>query len=685
MNHHHNFPNRLGHFAVFVCLLTLHVFGGCNNPGDALPSSTNVTVHRDAATKRDVSSATGGAIVAGTGGTGGTTDMIGLGGTTTTTMVPDAATPPRDGLPDLAADAPRTVQDVASDASSTVTVDLAAEFQRETFVQDMSQPDAPSEGQRETSVQDVSQPDAPSEGPRDTTVGSQDSAPDSPSDAAPDLPNGLGSDGPGDSLPDLLVTPEVGDTPPADVPPDGPPISTCSNPSWANLFNTPAQGWTSGDKEGNIFVANTLSDPLVLGTVGTLTTTGDTDAVIVRLDPATGNPVWGKQFGDAAAQTALGVAVDKSGRVGFVGSYQGGMTVGASSISNLGAWPYGYVGALQATDGTGLWAISANLNADLGSSAYLSNIAANPNFDDFVVCGSANIAALELVASPTYGGGYDIVVAKVKGSDGTIVWSRQIGGTGNQTCTAATIDDSGNILIAGNYNGVLDFGSGAFNPSPAANIYLPWVAKLSGSDGSTLAATNALPAPTNSTRGKVYSLDTDSAGNVAIAGYFTNAITFGTTTLTSAGAEDAFAAKFSPALTLTWAKNWGDAKSQHAYSAAFDSSGNLTLVGDFLSTINIGSSGAILTASSDAVLGSASDIFVARLEGSTGNSQCALSFGDPLSQSAYNAFVPRLATGATKDALFVSGGLTVNSVLNFGATTLTAPAIPNTSFWLARF
>ena len=672
--------------ASVISIVTMYGFTGCGGAGDAMPSATSVTVKHDASIRRDTSAATGGAgggtVAVGTGGSGGTTDVVlGTGGSTTN--LPDASIP-RDGLPDLALDTARLVLDVGVGAEAAAGMDSNIDTRTAT-----------------TAGFDVSPPDAPGD-LMDAPIDTRNVAPDlitADAQEAGDASNDLPSDHPSDIA---VVPPDTADGPAADTA-DGPTADTadtspgpaCSNPSWAQLFAVRTQGWMSGDKEGNLFMASSLLNSVEFGgTIGTLSVAGGAagtyDALIVRLDPATGNPVWAKQFGDVQEQTAIGVAIDKSGHLGFVGTYNGSMTIGPESaltshISNLGTWPYGYAGGIQATDGAGLWAISTNLRADDGSSGMLTAIAANPNFDDFVICGKANIAATELVAGGVAGGGYDIVVAKIKGSDGTIIAARQIGGTGDQSCTAAAINDSGDVIIAGTFNGQLDFGSGALSPVPEARSSVPWIAKLSGTDLSTIAAVSASPAATSRTTGYVYGLDTDSAGNVAIAGTFTNALTLGSTTLTSVGLQDAFAVKLGPSLVPIWAKRWGDAKTQNAYSIAFDSSGNVTVVGSFLGTINIGTGGAILTASSDAT-GSNTDVFIARLSGASGDPECALGYGDPAAQAAYNVVVPRSATGAMKDAVFASGQLMGNSVLNFTSVAVDATNLSDpTYFWVAKF
>jgi hypothetical protein len=171
-----------------------------------------------------------------------------------------------------------------------------------------------------------------------------------------------------------------------------------------------------------------------------------------------------------------------------------------------------------------------------------------------------------------------------------------------------------------------------------------------------------------------------------IAGGFTNALTFGSTTVTSAGFYDAFVAKLGSTLTPSWAMRWGDAShSQYAESAAFDSSGNLTVVGSFIGTIEIGSGGAILTSASDGT-SSNTDVFFARLSGGTGASTCAVRYGDPFAQEAYNVVVPRSAAGENKDVTFVAGLQSLSSLLNFGSVTLDTASLQDpTGLWLARF
>jgi hypothetical protein len=377
------------------------------------------------------------------------------------------------------------------------------------------------------------------------------------------------------------------------------------------------------------------------------------------------------------------------------------MIVGPSTLANTASWSDGFIGVVDGATGAGLGALSVALqDANTTSSTQkLAAIAANPNFDGFVVCGHTAILATDLVTDPaaTAGGGLDIVVAKVTvtGSGLAVSWARQIGGIGNQQCNAIAVDDSGNVVITGIYFGQLDFGGGVFSPAGAANVFLPWIARLSGTDGHTLAAINIPPAATGAVASSLTTVNTDSAGGIAIAGSFRKGLVFGATTLTSASIanSDAFAAKFDSSLAPVWAKSWGNSSDPNSQSIgngiAFDSSGNITLIGSLIGSIKIGPSSGILTAATgiDDVTGNPTnnpDVFVARLSGTDGSSLCAARFGDLGGQTPYGLFVPRSASGSAKDSAFVSGSLT--STLDFGTASLSTEGGTNlTYFWLARF
>ena len=117
------------------------------------------------------------------------------------------------------------------------------------------------------------------------------------------------------------------------------------------------------------------------------------------------------------------------------------------------------------------------------------------------------------------------------------------------------------------------------------------------------------------------SVAVDAAGNVLVAGAFAGSLTFGTTTLTSAGATDVFVAKLDAAGNAVWAKSFGGAKDQAATSVAVDAAGNVVVTGLFLGSVGFG--GATFTSAGCCF----QDVFVVKLD-SQGNHLWSKQFGD---------------------------------------------------------
>ena len=86
-----------------------------------------------------------------------------------------------------------------------------------------------------------------------------------------------------------------------------------------------------------------------------------------------------------------------------------------------------------------------------------------------------------------------------------------------------------------------------------------------------------------------YDVACDASGNIIIAGYFEGAVDFGGGTLTSAGAYDAFVAKFSPEGTHLWSDSFGDSQEQYSFGVAADNSGDVIITGFFAGSVDFGS------------------------------------------------------------------------------------------------
>ncbi|MFC6221869.1 T9SS type A sorting domain-containing protein [Hymenobacter artigasi] len=101
---------------------------------------------------------------------------------------------------------------------------------------------------------------------------------------------------------------------------------------------------------------------------------------------------------------------------------------------------------------------------------------------------------------------------------------------------------------------------------------------------------------------------TDASGNVFVVGSFTGTVSFGTTTLTSAGGSDAFVAKWSPTTsTFVWAQRIGGPNLDGAGAVAVAGT-SVYVAGDFSSTASFGGQALTSAGGTDAYVAKLTDL-----------------------------------------------------------------------------
>jgi hypothetical protein len=558
--------------------------------------------------------------------------------------------------------------------------------------------------------------DAPDGGSdaRDGRADATDLAVDGAAERAADALDGAG-DVAGDAGADLgadgtEVAPiDVPADAPADVPPEaGPelPPSTCG---------LGAGGWSKawGAKQG--FQGLGLSAdgaPWVLGNVyeaydfgtGTLfpnrdPLANDPDVFLLKLDPSSHAVTAAFGFNNLGAtpQEGRGVAVAMNGNVAMIGSFTGEIDFtadtsegdGASGVVGTAGLHYllssatvAFYGVFDGTSpgtcatpvGTCIRPIKAH-KVDVGNGGLLA-IASNPSQAAFAICGktskatpawgtgSGSSAGVINPGSATHGGGMDIVVAKIDAATGAVVWGRQFGGGADQVCDSVALANNGDVVIAGNYTGTLDFGGTLSLPAVAdTTAGLLYVAVLSAADGTPVAAASW----GGSGRNNAYGVAVAPDGAIVVVGSLSGNVDFGAGVATAwTGLTDAFALKLTSSLAPVWARSFGDADyDQSARSLGLSSTGDVFLGGSFKGTL-----GALgLTSSSNTAL----DAYVAQLRATDGTPVCARRFGDADgAQDITSVSVARTASGTLTDAVMVGGSF--SSALEIGGSTWNAPS-----------
>jgi ribosomal protein S16 len=352
------------------------------------------------------------------------------------------------------------------------------------------------------------------------------------------------------------------------------------------------QGWgVASDADGNAYVAGHFEgtadfDPGP-GTVD-LTSAGGSDVFVAKYTAA-GALVWARRMGGTGWDEGYEIAVAADGSVYATGYFYGAADFGGESLAGAGsydgfvskldpngtlAWVRGMGGAgfdagggiAVAGDGsvytTGWFAGTADFGANTlagagGDDAFVAKLDAGGNFVwarpmggasgdygyDIAVDAGGNAYATGLFSgtadfggeSLTSAGDYDVFVVKVD-SDGNVVWTRQMGGTGWDEGWDVAVGSDGAVYATGFFNGTADFGAESFTSAGSADIF---VAKLD-SDGNPVWTRQM--GGTGDDQGWGIAVAND--GNVYTAGHFQNTVDFdpgaASYLLTSFGGCDVF-------------------------------------------------------------------------------------------------------------------------------------------------
>ena len=150
-------------------------------------------------------------------------------------------------------------------------------------------------------------------------------------------------------------------------------------------------------------------------------------------------------------------------------------------------------------------------------------------------------------------------------------WVRSMGGLGSDSGRVVAVDGSGNLVVAGYFQGTVDFGGGALVSAGGMDLF---VAKF------TAAGAHVWSKRFGGTGDEIVrSIGLDASGNIFVAGSFSGQTDLGGGALSSLGASDIFVAKYSSTGAYQWAKRAGGSSEDVANSLAVDASGNVIVTG----------------------------------------------------------------------------------------------------------
>lgn len=365
------------------------------------------------------------------------------------------------------------------------------------------------------------------------------------------------------------------------------------------------------DADGNILLTGSAAGQIDFGP-GPIMAGGAGDVFVAKLSPA-GEHLWAYPFGDAQLQRAYAVATDPSNNVLVTGSFASTLNFGGPTqplMSDGGSTHDIFLAKLSKT-GAPLW------SRRFGNAG--SDTAYDVAIDGFDVVISGRISGAVSFGGTTFDGTGDAAFVAKFDAAGNHLWSAS-SGPGTMTTVANVATDAlGNVIVAGSFQGTMNFGGGALMAAGSTDMF---VTKFDATGGHLWSKRFG-----DQQAQDTYSVVADKDGSILVIGTFIGILDFGAPTapLTFSGSKNVFVVKLDPDGKPVWSMRYGEGNT-NGYGIATDPSSNLVLVGSFGTTIDFGCG--------EHVGADSNDIFVTKIDSTSKCiwSHAFFSSGDQYSQ-----------------------------------------------------
>jgi hypothetical protein len=283
---------------------------------------------------------------------------------------------------------------------------------------------------------------------------------------------------------------------------------------------------------GEIIVGGSFGGTLDFG-AGTIAAQGDQTGFVLDLDP-TGKFRWMVPLSDAGSAHVQAVTISPEGVVHAGGDFGGTLDLGLGlALTSVGGRDL-FVTEISA-DGKPTW---AHRFGGVGDDTL---VAMAPGPDGGLVLAGEVQSGIDLGSGPLTGGGSAAVLVARLDAAGKAIGGQLHGEGGAQLLDSMAVDDVGDALLSGRYQGTIDLGGGPL-PSAKPGSWSGFAAKLAP-DGKPIWSRGfgELGSP-----GAPTAVALDRSSNAMITGAFQTTIDLGTGPLTSLTAIALFVAKVAP-------------------------------------------------------------------------------------------------------------------------------------------
>ena len=352
---------------------------------------------------------------------------------------------------------------------------------------------------------------------------------------------------------------------------------------WAAKFGGSLEEYAQSsvaDINGNIYTIGFFKGTVDFDSgpgVYSLSSRGNWDWFVTKLNND-GQFVWAKSFGAVREDEAYAIDVDNEGNVYIGGTFRDSVDFDPGTGEYiLIAKDYDVAICKLNTNGDFVWASRIGPKNNIGYN-YVKSLQVD-DFNNVYITGdfggTTDFDPSDQISELTSKGGQDIFVCKLS-PGGDLVWSKRMGGTGQDYGKAITIDSNQNILITGvvGLTAKADFGN--FEVIPKSNDI--FICQLDNNGDVTWVKLFNGTKP-NSGNG----IAVDKYNNVLVTGEFEGKVDFdpdgGLYELTSSGVDDIFVSKLDNDGNFVWAKQMGASLNDQGKSITVDSEGNILTTG----------------------------------------------------------------------------------------------------------
>jgi gliding motility-associated-like protein len=314
-----------------------------------------------------------------------------------------------------------------------------------------------------------------------------------------------------------------------------------------------------------------------------------------------------------------------------------------------------------------LWSRGAHASTEL-----VNDVAVDRTTNDVYVVGSfnANLSAVYPGTTLTalYGGS-DAFLIKYN-SSGTVQWYHRMGSGGSDNAVSVSVDNSGNVYVAGKTNTTTG-NSANFYHDPAQASPNTYDVTCAGADDIFIAKYNSSGViqwaiTAGGTGADVAQGIKADANGVYITGSYVGTVNFKSTDptvinrTTVSGSSEVFVAKYSVNGVVQWVAKAGSSSADAGYDITADAN-NVYVVGDYLNTFTPYNSANVAQAALAAQAGGTADAFILCY-----TQAGAYNWGTNISAAAVDN-----ARGITDDAnyIYVTGGVSTNASFKYPSPT----------------